>query len=66
MTTYSIRSLNISLIKTILSLKTRSLEGLGFKEQRMRRMIWLKKKRAKGCFQEREKHGKGSKKEFIK
>jgi hypothetical protein len=58
--------LNILSIKTILSLKIRSLEGLGFKEQRMRRMIWLKKKRVKGCLQEREKRGKGSKKEFIK
>jgi hypothetical protein len=31
----------------IVSVKIRSFEGLDFKELRMRRMIWLKKKKAR-------------------
>jgi len=32
----------------IVSVKIRSFEGLDFKELRMRKMIWLKKKKVRG------------------
>ena len=63
---YSIRSWNILSIRTIVYLKIRSFVDSDFREQKMKKMIWMKKNKIRELLQELEKDGKVSRKKSIK
>ncbi len=59
---YSIRSWNILSIRTIVYLKIRNFVDSDFREQKMKKMIWMKKNKIRELLQELEKDGKVSRK----
>ncbi len=63
---YSIRSWNILSIRTIVYLKIRSFVDFDFREQKMKKMILMKKNKIRELLQELEKDGKVSRKKSIR